>query len=136
MTMTTCAKKQAQKEKSNRKHSTSSGVSRKKRFSMRKFKKWLVTNGAVSLKLTNPYEILRVETSLGLLVAYKNKAGKQTWPVKLLRLRFNFLKDRAIPSLTPTENRRSERFPNTWCHDDFVHDIGGWGAADLEAFVC
>ena len=126
--MNTCAKKQAQK--------TKSGVSRKKRFSIKKFKKWLVTNGAVSLKQTNPYEILRVETSLGLLIAYKNKAGKQTWPVKLLQLRFNFLKGRAIPSLTPTKNRRSERLPNTWCHDDFVHDIGGWAAADLEAFVC
>lgn len=132
MTMITCAKKQVQKAKYCRKQS----ASRAKRFSMKKFKKWLVANGAVSLKHTNPYEILRVETSLGLLVAYKNKTGKQTWPVKLLRLRFNFLKDRAIPSLTPNENRRSERLPNTWCHDDFIHDIGGWAATDLEAFVC
>lgn len=129
--MTTCAKKTGSKAKYCRKQS----ASRAKRFSMRKFKKWLVANGAVPAELTNPWEILRVETSLGLLVAYKNKAEKQTWPVKLLRLRFDFLKDRAIPSLTPNENRRSERFPNAWFHDDFIHDIGGWTAADLEAFV-
>lgn len=49
------------------------------------FAGWLTERGAHVAPPTNPYEILRVNTCFGVLVAYRGKKG-ETWDEKLLEL--------------------------------------------------
>jgi hypothetical protein len=72
----------------------------KPEFSIAAFKAWLTDCGAVTLPPTNPYEVLRIQTSVGVLVAYKNKHGVQSWPPELSELRKSFIAGQAV-SLSP-----------------------------------
>lgn len=48
-----------------------------------KFKKFLQNCGGQLLIETNEYEIIRVQTSTGVLILYKNKSGFLNWPPEL-----------------------------------------------------
>ena len=73
------------------------------------FKDWLIARGAIVDAPTNEWEILRVRTCDGVLVAYRNKAGKETWPEGLLDLREAFDAGRAIPLSPDLKSRKRSR---------------------------
>lgn len=50
------------------------------------FKVWLSLCGAEILAPTNEWEVLRVRTAKGVLVAHRNRKGHQKWPDGLVRL--------------------------------------------------
>ena len=72
---------------------------------MKLFKAWLTDCGAVILPPTNPYEVLRVHTSAGVLVIYRDKRGVESWAPDLLDLRDSFLSRKAV-SLSPALKAR------------------------------
>jgi hypothetical protein len=80
-------------------------MSKPRRFNLHKFKEWLVARGAVILPPTNPWEMLRVDTSEGIFVVYRNKADRETWPELADRIRDAFLSGREIP-LSPDQKAR------------------------------
>lgn len=53
---------------------------------MADFKTWLVCCGAIVDAPTNKWEILRVRTCFGPLVAYTNAKGRESWPEDLLTI--------------------------------------------------
>lgn len=77
----------------------------KRHFDLKAFKDWLVQRGAVLKPITNPYEVLRVDTSEGVFVVYTNSKGKQTWPVGIDALRSAYLDGKDIP-LAPEQKSR------------------------------
>ena len=84
---------------------------KKKRFSVKKFGDWLVSNGGVLLATTSPWEVIRVKTNSGVLIAYRDKFGRQTWTGKLLRLRDAFLDGQPIKSISPNlKPRKNQRY--------------------------
>lgn len=50
------------------------------------FSKWLVSCGAEILRPTSEWEVLRVRAKGETIVAYRNAAGRQTWPKALSEL--------------------------------------------------
>lgn len=70
---------------------------------MHGFSGWLQAAGAEVLPPTNPWEILRVRTSEGTLVAYKNAKGRQSWPPRLDALRRAYLANQDAPALSPRQ---------------------------------
>lgn len=54
---------------------------------------------------TNPYEVVRVDTAEGVLVAYRNKRGIETWPEGIDRLRSLYLEGKDVP-LSPSQKKR------------------------------
>ncbi len=72
---------------------------------MARFQAWLVERGAVLEPLTSEWELLRVRSIEGLHVAYRNKAGKETWPAALMEMREAFREGRLIP-LSPNDRPR------------------------------
>ena len=81
----------------------------KKSFPVEKFEDWLVSNGAILLPRTNEWEVVRVRTNAGVLVAYRNKFGNQTWPKELSRLKRAFLAKQTIASISPNHKRRTKQ---------------------------
>lgn len=73
---------------------------KRKTFSLKAFRAWLIERGAVVEPPTNPYEILRVQTAEGTFVAYENKLGKETWPEGLAAIREQFITGQ-MPALSP-----------------------------------
>lgn len=71
-----------------------------KPFSMDAFKAWLTERGAIVDPPTNPYEILSARTADGVLVAYRDSRGKETWPTELTEYR-DAWKAGQQPSLSP-----------------------------------
>jgi hypothetical protein len=49
------------------------------------FARWLVSCGAEIIAPTSEWEIMRVKAKGSTLVAYRNSAGKQTWPDELVQ---------------------------------------------------
>jgi hypothetical protein len=47
------------------------------------FKKFLVESGAQELRLTNEWELMRVQVDDKTLILYKNKSGRLAWPEAL-----------------------------------------------------
>jgi hypothetical protein len=50
---------------------------------MTTFKKFLVESGAQELRLTNEWEVMRVQVDDKTLILYKNKSGRLAWPEAL-----------------------------------------------------
>lgn len=69
------------------------------------FKIWLSGCGAEILGLTSPWEVLRVRTNSGTLVAHRNKRGQQKWPAELLTLALQFQRGE-MPALAATRKGR------------------------------
>ncbi|OLY45074.1 HNH endonuclease [Bartonella apis] len=83
----------------------------KKSFSVEKFGDWLVSNGGVLLATTSPWEVIRVKTNSGVLIAYRDKFGRQTWKGELSRLRAAFLEGQPIKSISPNlKPRKNQRY--------------------------
>lgn len=55
-----------------------------------KFKEWLRDCGAEILGTTSDWEVLRVRTHHGVLVAHRNKRNRQIWPPVLAELAIQF----------------------------------------------
>lgn len=73
------------------------------------FNDWLIARGAIVDAPTNEWEILRVRTCDGVFVAYRNKAGKETWPEDLLDLREAFEAGRALALSPDLKSRKRSR---------------------------
>lgn len=98
----------------------------RKRFEIDAFKALLVERGAIICAPTNPYEVLRVDTSEGVFVVYTNKAGKQTWPEGIEAIRSAYLDGRNLP-LSPEQKGRIK----------LRHQIEAIAARDgLECWFC
>lgn len=70
------------------------------------FKSWLRDCGAEVLGVTSEWEVIRVRTYHGVLVAHRNKRSRQTWPPELATLALQY--DRGeFPTLSATKRKRA-----------------------------
>lgn len=74
---------------------------------MARFRAWLVERGAEILPETNPYEIIRVSTCDGVIVAYRNGRGRETWPEPLAKI-FDDFRGGRTPRLSPSRRERKK----------------------------
>ena len=83
----------------------------KKNTALPAFKAWLTECGAVLEPTTNEWEIVRVRTLEGVFVAYRDKAGHETWPKGLADYMKAFC-DGKFLALSPllTKRRQLTRF--------------------------
>lgn len=72
-----------------------------------KFKTWLTKNGAIVEPPTNEWEVIRVNTCFGVLVAYRNAKGEHTWPEKLDELHA-IAKTRQSVALSPERKSKMQ----------------------------
>lgn len=71
---------------------------------MTEFTAWLTKSGAVIMDPTSEWEIVRVSTCFGILVAYTNTKGKESWPSGLLSIYKSYSAGKPL-ALSP--NRKS-----------------------------
>lgn len=81
----------------------------KKPKDLASFKDWLIARGAIVDAPTSEWEVLRVRTCDGVHVAYRNKAGKETWPEALMDIREAFEAGRSIPLSPDLKSRKRSR---------------------------
>jgi hypothetical protein len=70
------------------------------------FKIWLSGCGGEVLGPVNEWEVIRVRTSVGILVAHRTRRGRQIWPAALLALAHQFERGE-IPALAATRRGRT-----------------------------
>lgn len=73
------------------------------------FKMWLAGCGGEVLGTLSKWEVIRVRTTEGILVAHRNKRGRQVWPAGLVLLAQQYERGEFPALATARRNRPSSR---------------------------